>query len=714
MNRMRGISTAGLAVFVFGFGLLALTTGCPENPYNVDTWTDKLDDSKEFERALTEIEHLGNPKAIPAVGKAWEDQGCPQRALQVMIDLARPLTPEEADKANFADYQKSGRPASWDKTLPFLTEALRPYSPDATGGGKCNLDDTSPRSIENAGKAADALGDAQSDQAAQALIDALGQKYSAKSQSVRLQVILALGKYKSSNVLKAITDLLRQNPADLPPAIVLASVSALAQIKSPEAIEILIETMYRVPLGPVFAQVRRALVGSGPTVAVEMKKILNGQHEAVNKMFADEKLDQYCGDKDITTGKISKPINPCKPTSIRDYYAAIILGDLYDQSSAKDLLAALQKQTPTPVSYSQGNPSPNTQFNAFYDSLRKIGAPDGADVIMKIWNDPKGDVQQRVNAVGAYPFIVRGTTGAAELGKIAADNGADDALRLEAATAYARLGTSEADINALLDLAAKYQKAANEAAAKAEAKRPAYDAAKKTLDDAKAKLTAAKAQFAKEGGIKKATAETINAMTAAQKAVDDADEPYDNARAEWKPLDSAAKDYRSYQRTFETHVARVEVYIHCKANPDPASCYAKSLDATPDEIAARVGKYVKTINNKLPAGQKEARAIDDVWTDNDKKGLVAAEVERAMLDLGKMGDKATAQTGTLLDHAKTEDRLIRQSILLALPKIAPKPCADCEAKLDAAIKAGSGKSELGELNTETGVLRDYFAWAGKK
>jgi hypothetical protein len=706
---MRGISTAGLAV-VFGVGLIVLS-GCPDNPYNVDTWTDKLDDSHEFERALTEIEHLGDPKAIPAVGKAWENQGCPQRALQVMIDLARPLTPEEADKGNFADFQKTGRPASWDKALPFLAEALRPYSPDATGGGKCNLDDTSPRSIENAGKAADALGDANNDQAAQVLIDALGQKYSPKSQSVRLQVILALGKYKSGNVLKALTDLLRQNPADQPPAIVLAAVSALAQIHSPEATEILIETMYRVPLGPVFAQVRRALVATGPQVSGEMKKILGGQHEQVNKLFADEKLDQYCGDKDITTGKITKPINPCKPTSIRDYYAAIVLGDLYDPSSAKDLLAALQKGTPLPVSYANGNPSPNTQFNAIFDSLRKIGAPDGADVVMKIWNDAKGDVQQRVNAVGAYPFIARGTAGVAELGKIAADNGADDALRLEAATAFARLAQNETDINTLLDLAAKYQKAANEAAGKAEAKRPAYDAAKKTLDDAKAKLAAAKAQFNKEGGIKKASAETINAMTAAQKAVDDADEPYDNARAEWKPLDNAAKDYRSYQRTFETHVARVEIYLHCK---EDAACYAKALDATPDEVAARVGKYVKTIANKLPAGKKEATSADDVWTDNDKKGLVAAEVERAMLELGKMGEKASGQTATLLAHAKAEDRITRQSINLALPKIAPKPCPDCEAKLDDAIKAGQGKSELADLNTETAVLRDYFAWAGKK
>ena len=708
MNRMRGISTAGLAAVVV-FGGLVTLTGCPDNPYSVDTWIDKLDDSHEVERAVTEIEHLGDPKAIPALGKAWEQQGCPQRMLQVMVDLSKPLTPEEADKANFADLAKTGRPASWDKTVPFLAETLKPYSPDSSTG-KCNLDDTSPRSIENAGKAADALGDAQSDAAEQALIDALGEKYSQKSQSVKLQVLLALGKYHNPAALKAITDILRQSPEDQPPAFVLGAVAALAEMKSSDANEILIETMYRVPLGPVFAKVRQALVASGPAVVGEMKKILAGQHEGVNKLFGDLKLDQYCGDKDITTGKVTKPISPCKPTSIRNYYAAVVLGDLYDAGSADDLLNAIAHDTPQPVSYSQGNPSPNTQFNAYFDSLRKIGASKGADVVMKIWNDPKGDIQQRVNAVGAYPFIVRGTAGVAELGKIAADNGADDTLRQEAATAYARLGTGEAEINGLLDLAAKYKKAADEAAGKAEAKRPAYEAAKKTLDDAKAKLTAAKAQFQKEGGIKKASADTINAMTAAQKAVDDADEPYDNARAEWKPLDNAAKDYRSYQRMFETHVARIEIYMHCKTD---ASCYVKALDAKPDEVASRVAKYVKSINNPLPAGEKEPRSSEDVWSENDKKGLVAAEIERAMLELGKMGSNASDQTGVLLDHVKTEDRIARQSIMLALPKIAKLPCADCAAKLDAAIKAGQGKSELGELNTETQVLSNYFAWAGK-
>ena len=40
------------------------------------------------------------------------------------------------------------------------------------------------------------------------------------------------------------------------------------------------------------------------------------------------------------------------------------------------------------------------------------------------------------------------------------------------------------------------------------------------------------------------------------------------------------------------------------------------------------------------------------------------------------------------------------------------PCANCEAKLAAAVKAGEGKTTLGDLNLETTMLMYYFSWAG--
>src|SRR5215468_9833765 len=131
---------------------LAVLAGCPDDPYKAETWTKKLKDQRdprEAERAVTELEQLGNPSAIPALGDAWSTQGKPVRLLQVIISLARPLTPQEAKANYFTDYEKTGRPASWDRALPYLKRALS------------EVDEANPRSVDSAGKAAEALGEAK-------------------------------------------------------------------------------------------------------------------------------------------------------------------------------------------------------------------------------------------------------------------------------------------------------------------------------------------------------------------------------------------------------------------------------------------------------------------------------------------------------------------------------------------------------------------------
>src|SRR5687767_12118097 len=94
-----------LTIVMAAVGLLGLT-GCPDNQYDYKTWTKKLDDPRDGERAVTELEQLGNPGAIPALGEAWKSQGKPVRLLQVIITLARPLTPEEAKAKFVTDYEK--------------------------------------------------------------------------------------------------------------------------------------------------------------------------------------------------------------------------------------------------------------------------------------------------------------------------------------------------------------------------------------------------------------------------------------------------------------------------------------------------------------------------------------------------------------------------------------------------------------------------------
>jgi hypothetical protein len=692
---------------------LALLAGCPDNPYEADTWIEKLDDQREAERAVTELEHLGDPKAIPALGRTWDKQGKPVRVLQVIIDLAQPLTPKEAEEKFLTNFAKTGRKSSWDKALPILKQAVS------------EIDSANPRSLDSAVKAADALGDAQIEQAEEILIELANDpehKLDNKALRVRLAAIVALGKYKDARAISALSAMLKKSLDDYAQADeegkaakddnakkgafersrdagvqAGAAINALSEMRSPQATPVLIEAMYRLP--GLATQTRRALVASGAGVAPEMKKILKGEHAEVNQLFTEKRLDKFCPP--------GAPATDCKPVSARDFYAALILGDLYDTTATPELLAALARD-PLPVYYTADGPSPNSQHNAIFDALRKIGAADAAVKARAVWSDPKQPVVERALAVGAYGFLARDASAIAELRKLVNDPGTDGGLRQEMLTTIARVAQDAGDLEVFQALAKLNHDKYVEAKKKSEGKeKTTYDTAKKALADAKKKFADAKAAFLKEGGARKASAATIQAMTDAQKEVDGADEKHDDARAEWKPLDDERQAYLDFTRGVELHIARVEIALFCKKD---AACYGKTLagamlktDAekvkAAEEIGARLAKsgYIKDWNE---------------WSNDDKKLLIPAQAERAMLELGKMGQAAGSQLTAMLDAATTDDRIVRQSILLALPKVAKLPCAECEQKLAAAVKAGEGKSTISDLNVETMILRNYFSWAG--
>ncbi len=218
----------------------------------------------------------------------------------------------------------------------------------------------------------------------------------------------------------------------------------------------------------------------------------------------------------------------------------------------------------------------------------------------------------------------------------------------------------------------------------AAAAKKAADAADKAFEAKRAELDAAKAKDPDGAATKKLEA---NFKAIKQK--------HKELVAPFKRADDAATAYLSYARMFQTHVARIEIAVRCKAD---AACYAASLTLKPDDEVANVVTY-------LPDAAS--------WTSDQKHDLVAAAVERAMLELGKQGANASQFTDVLLDAAVSDDLLIRQSILLALPQIAKRPCPQCVTKLDAAIKAGEGKSSLAGANIETTILRNYFASAAK-
>jgi hypothetical protein len=709
---------------------LASLAGCPDNPYKAETWTKKLGDSHESERAVTELEQLGDPSAIEPLGEAWVKQGKPGRLLQVIISLARPLTPKDAEEKFFTDYAQTGRPASWDKALPYLKRAIS------------EVDEANTRSTESAIKAAEALGESQQADGLDVLIELAQKPVTKKLVTVQIAAVRAIGKFSGESG-KASAALIKLIDREAPPsprteksreqmravaekyeqhlAISGAAVNALSDLHVASAAKTLVLAMYRTP--ELFAQVRRALVASGPTAEAELRKAVTGGNPEVNQLFRDKKLDKYCGDRN------DAPADQCQPVSAMYFYAAVVLGDFYDPKSVPDLLAVL-KTKPLPVYYADDSPSPNTQFNAVFDALRKIGSPEGAGQVREMWEGkgiqaggapaapagkkgaaaaspaasnfggPEVVNQIRTLAVGAYPFLVRDEAGADEIGKIAADNAAEGGLRQEAAAAFARLSRDSKDIAVFQSLAQKYFDDATKKNADAATKKPAADAADKEFEKFKTAVDAAKKAATVVTVDKTKSVADIKAATAAVKDAEakrDAQQAvHDKAAAPYVSAQALAKRSKGFARLFQTQIGEIEIAIRCKDNLD---CYAKSLKLTNEEVAKNNKDYIRDIGE---------------WTKDELTGLREANIERAMLEVGKAGTKAAGLTDALLDGATSDDRLIRQSILLALPKIAKVPCANCETKLQAVIKAGEGKTTLADLNLETTMMKNFFGWAGGK
>jgi HEAT repeat protein len=681
----------GAVAAVLLAGALAMGAGCRKDEFDADTWTGKLNDQSSSERAITAIERIGDPKVMDALGRAWEKQGRPERILRVMIDLAKPLTEDQTAEGSEYQYTKYGctkskackgkaRPASWDKALPYLRKAIE------------DVDKDSPRSVESARLAAEALGKSKIEGALEILASAAN---SAPAKPLRGQAILSLGELGDPKAVPVLANIIREDFNPQRPELHGAALLALGRIKSPEAVPVLIEAMYRLPF--FFKQVRRALVASGSeAVSSRIAKILKGEDADVNALFKDKNLGMYCGD----VGKEPVAAAECLPVAAMDYYASIIAGDLYDPSLVGPLLEVLKREA-KPAYYLDFAPGPPAQ-NAALDSLRKIGSPEAAPAVLALWTNP--DSSLRPMAANVFSYVSRdgsepaGKGGKAVdlLGKIAADNGAEQGLRLEAATAYARLANRKDQIPLLRTLADKYQEASDKAAKEADGKpKTEYEKVKGPYDAAKANLDAAKKKVRDAGGEGKAPVDLINDMTKAKEDFEKVKVPYTTAKNAWKTLQDTSEAYRGFQRVFETHIARIEVAIYCATQADQIACLAGSLNQKPEDVFTRVKAYVN------PAA----------YTEDDKKELMVAEVERALLDLGKQGPKAAAQIPVLLEGVKSKDRLIRQSVLLALPKVAGKDCKECVTKLDAAIRAAQGDTTLADLNVETEVLRSYFSGA---
>lgn len=570
-------------------------------------------------------------------------------------------------------------------------DAPPPAAGDDDREALLELDDANPRSLDRAVEAADRIGERRDAAAIDALAAVAARAPSKKRIAAQIAAMRALGrmtgaKAKAAEVLATV--LARQAPPRptsreteeayaLHLAVVGSAVNASAELGERSLVGVLVPLIYRTP--ELSSQLRRAYAAIGGDAAAEFRKVLRGQHAAAEAAL------RAVEDK-------------ARPTSAREFYAALVLGDLRDASARADLFALIAKPA-LPAYYFEDEAATVTQHTAAFDSLRKLGAPDAAPKLEAIWKSPKAKLEDRVGAILAYAFCARDTSAVEALAKIALDNGADDGLRTEAATAVGRLGRDKKHIDAFLQMAKKYTDAAAKKRAAADKLEPKKKQADIALEDANDAAENAKAKLVAMTQDGRTTAEQIRAATdAAKKAADKlkaAKQKHREQTGEWKANDAAAKAYVGYARLFQTHVARIELAIRCKNERMAVeACYLAALRTTPDEVAREVKKYIADV---------------DSWSAEEKLGLAEAYADRAMVELGKRGPLAEDKLAHVLEALANEDRLVRESILNALPAIAPAKCPPCIAALDAALEAGRSKTYLAALQIETHVMRNYMA-----
>lgn len=172
-----------------------------------------------------------------------------------------------------------------------------------------------------------------------------------------------------------------------------------------------------------------------------------------------------------------------------------------------------------------------------------------------------------------------------------------------------------------------------------------------------------------------------------------AEAEYNAAKAK-KPPDDDAMDTAERTKLDATEMAnaikestyRIDIAITCEEK-------AKPEDKTPDKIALCY-----------------ANSLADKDVQIGKPGLPRAE--RALIELGKMGEKARAAVPVLLKYLDSSERIVREGILLALPRVAALPCPSCTDRCREVIEGQAKQTTLDQLNAETRVVYHWFMWAG--
>jgi hypothetical protein len=523
-----------------------------------------------------------------------------------------------------------------------------------------NFDIGDQQSIDDASVAADALGRAiqagENDEEITATLVNTAKKIMPKlspGQRVRIAATRALGYMKNSpRATDTLIEILGTDLKKQPISLNAAAANALAEAASTRAIQPLLKAVFELP--PIYQQCRTALAAIGEPVIPELIKIFEGKHADLEQYAKENNFANNC-----SAGR--GPSTTCRAPGALRFKAAALLGDLRARHAVPMLTGAL-KSEPLPSFFDPqtGAPGPSTH-NAVLDALRNIGDAKAADAVYAYLQAAGTSAEIKPMAMDVYSMLAVDRKALAYLSKIFLDDAADEQLRLAASLAYGRLAAQKSDLAPVEEMINRYKKPADKNQADAEKQAKLAEAEEKAGKELEAQALA-DSNKSKAGALKK------KADAHFSKAED-----YRDQQAQ---LEDTSKGYRGYQRGFEETKMRAEVGIACGSD---AACFAKYLDG------------------------------DDIKTGSD--GLPRAE--RALISIGKLGSKAEALLDTLLKHAHSTERIVRQGILLALPQIAKLPCDSCEKRLYEVIESQKDQTTLDYLTADTRITMYYFRWAGR-
>ncbi|MCP4445793.1 MAG: hypothetical protein GY811_10690 [Myxococcales bacterium] len=602
---------------------LALSA-CSKDPYDPQTWIEKLGEGHEIEETLTTLERLKCPEAIKPLGKFWEKHNKDSRVLRIMINLAdQPEMVKGHNKFPNQDCTDAGEGPYWEDALPYLITAVEDF------------DVTDEREIQDAAISAEALGKAKATDTIQVLISAATKQQKLRQgQMVRIAAVKALGGYgDNARAVETVIKVLETEAKRETLRLNAAAANALAESGSPSAIVPLLKALYEI--SPIYQQVRTAITTIGAPAVPELIKVFNGTHAKMNKLADKNNFAKDC-DKGEGLGTTC-----IAPGNLR-FKAATLLGDMRATEAIGTLTAALSEKPAVSFFAQSGAPGPS-DHNAIIDALRKMGAYASADVLSTYMKAEATDDMIRPLAIDAYSMLAKDTKALGFLKKALQDQGNEMPMRQASTLAYARLVKTDeeiAPIQAVIDL----------------------------------QLKNAKENLAKVGKAK--------------------------TEGEKKDFTGKANDFFGFAREYEQHRTRARAGVVCK---NDVACYQELLTLDAKGVVEKL---------KIPNHHKDAASKP--MKKQDMQTYRIAALERALLEIAKMGKAAEPAFKDLLKHAESTDRIIRQGVLLALVQVAPTPCNECVRRLESIITAQRAQTTLDNLTSDTRIVKNFFVSAGGK